>query len=102
MHERIFALVFVMMTTGKIEMVNRVCCVFCAGLKLISRCSQLSTLKLGICLNITDEGLIYIGNGCSKLIELDLYRYLLLMLTIILFACVVHLNIAIRSRYTYE
>lgn len=32
-------------------------------------------LKLGICLNITDDGLIFIGNGCQKLIELDLYRF---------------------------
>lgn len=45
-----------------------------AGLKYISRCSQLSNLKLGICLNITDEGLIHIGRSCSKLLELDLYR----------------------------
>ncbi|XVE62090.1 hypothetical protein DITRI_Ditri06bG0091700 [Diplodiscus trichospermus] len=44
------------------------------GLKYISRCSKLSNLKLGICLNITDEGLIYISSGCSKLLELDLYR----------------------------
>ncbi|XP_059668097.1 F-box/LRR-repeat protein 3 [Cornus florida] len=44
------------------------------GLKSISRCSKLSSLKLGICLNITDEGLTHIGMRCSKLIELDLYR----------------------------
>ncbi|XP_022745713.1 F-box/LRR-repeat protein 3-like isoform X2 [Durio zibethinus] len=44
------------------------------GLKYISRCSKLSNLKLGICLNVTDEGLIHISRGCSKLIELDLYR----------------------------
>ncbi|KAK9054899.1 hypothetical protein SSX86_025978 [Deinandra increscens subsp. villosa] len=44
------------------------------GLKSVSRCSELSVLKLGICLNITDDGLIYIGNRCQKLIELDLYR----------------------------
>ncbi|XVF55013.1 hypothetical protein PTKIN_Ptkin06aG0002200 [Pterospermum kingtungense] len=44
------------------------------GLKYISRCSKLSTLKLGICLNITDVGLIHISRGCSKLVELDLYR----------------------------
>ncbi|CAI9758864.1 unnamed protein product [Fraxinus pennsylvanica] len=44
------------------------------GLKSISRCSQLASLKLGICPNITDKGLIHIGNCCSKLIELDLYR----------------------------
>lgn len=44
------------------------------GLKSISRCAKLSILKLGICLNITDEGLIHIGICCSKLKELDLYR----------------------------
>ncbi|XP_022767835.1 F-box/LRR-repeat protein 3-like [Durio zibethinus] len=44
------------------------------GLKYISRCSKLSNLKLGICHNITDEGLIDIGRGCPKLLELDLYR----------------------------
>lgn len=44
------------------------------GLKAISKCSQLSSLKIGICLNITDEGLAHIGMSCSKLIELDLYR----------------------------
>ncbi|KAF4389550.1 hypothetical protein F8388_009683 [Cannabis sativa] len=44
------------------------------GLKAISRCSRLQSLKLGICLNMTDEGLIHVGRGCSKLKELDLYR----------------------------
>ncbi|KAI4353482.1 hypothetical protein L6164_002428 [Bauhinia variegata] len=44
------------------------------GLKSISQCSRLSSLKLGICLNITDRGLAFIGMGCSKLKELDLYR----------------------------
>lgn len=44
------------------------------GLKSIARCSKLSILKLGICLNITDEGLSHIGKSCSKLVELDLYR----------------------------
>lgn len=44
------------------------------GLKSISKCSKLAILKLGICLNITDEGLTHIGNHCSKLLELDLYR----------------------------
>ncbi|KAK1398137.1 F-box/LRR-repeat protein 3 [Heracleum sosnowskyi] len=44
------------------------------GLKSISRCSKLSSLKLGICLNITDYGLTHIGMSCSKLTELDLYR----------------------------
>lgn len=45
-----------------------------AGLKSISRCSKLSILKIGICLNITDEGLTHVGMGCPKLVELDLYR----------------------------
>ncbi|KAF1876652.1 hypothetical protein Lal_00030065 [Lupinus albus] len=44
------------------------------GLKSISRCSSLSSLKVGICLNITDRGLAYVGMYCSKLKELDLYR----------------------------
>ncbi|KAF5446625.1 hypothetical protein F2P56_032235 [Juglans regia] len=44
------------------------------GLKSISRCSKLLTLKLGICLNITDDGLTHVANGCPKLKELDLYR----------------------------
>ncbi|KAM7259596.1 hypothetical protein ACFE04_015337 [Oxalis oulophora] len=44
------------------------------GLKYISRCSRLASLKLGICLNITDKGLWHIGLGCSKLKELDFYR----------------------------
>uniref|UniRef100_A0A0D6R0Q3 Uncharacterized protein n=1 Tax=Araucaria cunninghamii TaxID=56994 RepID=A0A0D6R0Q3_ARACU len=45
-----------------------------SGLKSISRCSELTTLKLGICQNISDEGLKYIGACCSNLQELDLYR----------------------------
>ncbi|ESR45203.1 F-box/LRR-repeat protein 3 [Citrus sinensis] len=44
------------------------------GLKSISRCSKLSSLKLGICSNITDEGLTHVGSTCSTLKELDLYR----------------------------
>ncbi|XP_057983117.1 F-box/LRR-repeat protein 3 isoform X1 [Malania oleifera] len=44
------------------------------GLKSISRCHRLTSLKLGICLNITDEGLAQVGMCCLKLIELDLYR----------------------------
>ncbi|CAN6556351.1 unnamed protein product [Malus baccata var. baccata] len=44
------------------------------GLKYISRCSKLRSLKLGICLNITDDGLTHVGSGCPKLKELDLYR----------------------------
>lgn len=47
----------------------------CAGLKSISRCSKLSSLKLGICSNITDEGLKLVGSTCSMLKELDLYRF---------------------------
>ncbi|KAL9382741.1 hypothetical protein Peur_025776 [Populus x canadensis] len=46
------------------------------GLKSISRCTKLSSLKLGICMNITDNGLKHIGSRCSKLKELDLYRSL--------------------------
>ncbi|KAJ6922596.1 F-box/LRR-repeat protein 3 isoform X2 [Populus alba x Populus x berolinensis] len=44
------------------------------GLKSISKCSKLSSLKIGICLNISDKGLSHIGMKCSKLAELDLYR----------------------------
>ncbi|PRQ34684.1 putative leucine-rich repeat domain, L domain-containing protein [Rosa chinensis] len=46
------------------------------GLMSISRCSKLCSLKLGVCLNITDEGLMHVGSGCRKLKELDLYRSL--------------------------
>ncbi|XP_010558390.1 PREDICTED: F-box/LRR-repeat protein 3-like isoform X2 [Tarenaya hassleriana] len=44
------------------------------GLKSISGCLSLSSLKVGICLNITDKGLSYVGTACSDLRELDLYR----------------------------
>lgn len=44
------------------------------GLKSISRCSELITLNLGLCLNISAEGIIHIGACCSNLQELDLYR----------------------------
>ncbi|KAF3636932.1 F-box/LRR-repeat protein 3 [Capsicum annuum] len=44
------------------------------GLKSISKCVSLSSLKLGICLNITDQGLIHLGMSCVNLKELDLYR----------------------------
>lgn len=47
-----------------------------AGLRSLSRCSKLSILKLGICLNLNDEGLGHIGMCCSKLLELDLYRFM--------------------------
>jgi F-box/leucine-rich repeat protein 2/20 len=49
------------------------------GLESISRCSRLSSLKLGICLNITDRGVAYVGMCCSKLKELDLYRFVIQM-----------------------
>lgn len=51
------------------------CCFVSLGLKAISRCSRLCSLKLGICINTTDDGLTHVGSGCSKLKELDLYRY---------------------------
>ena len=59
----------------------------CTGLKSISRCSKLSSLKLGICLNITDKGLAQVGFSCSKLNELDLYRFLSFSLLSSLLLC---------------
>ncbi|XP_061365171.1 F-box/LRR-repeat protein 3-like [Gastrolobium bilobum] len=44
------------------------------GLGSISRCTKLSSLKLGICLKITDNGLKHIASSCSELKHLDLYR----------------------------
>ncbi|KAE8684090.1 pectinesterase family protein [Hibiscus syriacus] len=44
------------------------------GLEYLSRCSELSCLKLGLCTNISDKGLYYIGSNCKKIHELDLYR----------------------------
>ncbi|KAK7276082.1 hypothetical protein RIF29_17214 [Crotalaria pallida] len=44
------------------------------GLESISTCTKLSILKMGICLNITDNGLKHIGSRCSQLKHLDLYR----------------------------
>ncbi|XP_027332535.1 F-box/LRR-repeat protein 3-like [Abrus precatorius] len=44
------------------------------GLVSISRCTKLSSLKLGLCLKITDNGLKHIANSCSDLKHLDLYR----------------------------
>ncbi|KAI9081007.1 hypothetical protein K1719_036987 [Acacia pycnantha] len=44
------------------------------ALKYLSRCSGLLTLKLGLCTNISDVGLAYIGCNFPKLAELDLYR----------------------------
>ncbi|MBA0788798.1 hypothetical protein Gotri_006745 [Gossypium trilobum] len=44
------------------------------GLEYLSRCSELSSLKLGLCTNISNKGLSYIGFNCLKIHELDLYR----------------------------
>lgn len=44
------------------------------GLEYLSRCSELSCLKLGLCTNISNKGLSYIGFNCLKIHELDLYR----------------------------
>ncbi|XP_038974118.1 F-box/LRR-repeat protein 3 [Phoenix dactylifera] len=44
------------------------------ALKCLSRCSELTMLKLGLCPNISDKGLFHIGSNCRKLLELDLYR----------------------------
>ncbi|KAL1546207.1 F-box/LRR-repeat protein 3-like [Salvia divinorum] len=44
------------------------------GLKYLSRCSELVSLKLGLCVNISDKGLSYMASNCSKIRELDLYR----------------------------
>lgn len=44
------------------------------GLKYLSRCSELLSLKLGLCSNISDKGLAYIARNCTKISELDLYR----------------------------
>ncbi|XP_066359028.1 F-box/LRR-repeat protein 3-like [Miscanthus floridulus] len=43
------------------------------GLKALARCSKLSSLKIGICLKISD-GLTHIGRSCPKLRDIDLYR----------------------------
>lgn len=55
-------------------------CNISAGLKSISKCSKILILKLGICSNITDAGLTYVGRGCSKLKVLDLYRFVYFVL----------------------
>ncbi|URE44519.1 Leucine Rich Repeat family protein [Musa troglodytarum] len=44
------------------------------GLRAISGCHNLCVLKIGICLKISDEGLIHVAKGCPNLQELDLYR----------------------------
>lgn len=50
------------------------CSVSNTGLKSISRCTGLTTLKLGLCENISNEGLTHIAAHCSNLQEIDLYR----------------------------
>ncbi|GJN25783.1 hypothetical protein PR202_gb13656 [Eleusine coracana subsp. coracana] len=50
------------------------CCINDAALQHLSRCSELLTLKLGLCSSISDQGLGYISSTCSKLMELDIYR----------------------------
>lgn len=45
-----------------------------AGLDFLSGCSELLSLKLGLCTNITDKGLFYLTSNCKKIHELDLYR----------------------------
>ncbi|KAH6772529.1 F-box family protein [Perilla frutescens var. hirtella] len=44
------------------------------GLKNLSRCSELVSLKLGLCTNISDKGLSHVASNCLKIQELDLYR----------------------------
>ena len=44
------------------------------ALKYLSRCSELSVLKLGLCKNVSDVGLAYIASNCPRMTELDLYR----------------------------
>ncbi|KAA8536797.1 hypothetical protein F0562_029275 [Nyssa sinensis] len=45
-----------------------------SGLNSLSKCSELLCLKLGLCTNISDKGLVCIASNCTKLRELDLYR----------------------------
>ncbi|PIN21559.1 hypothetical protein CDL12_05741 [Handroanthus impetiginosus] len=44
------------------------------GLKYLSKCSELASLKLGLCTNISDNGLYYVASNCLKIRDLDLYR----------------------------
>ncbi|KAJ7973315.1 F-box/LRR-repeat protein 3 [Quillaja saponaria] len=44
------------------------------ALKHLSKCPKLVSLKLGLCTNISDKGLVYIASNCPKISELDLYR----------------------------
>ncbi|XP_071691522.1 F-box/LRR-repeat protein 3-like isoform X2 [Rutidosis leptorrhynchoides] len=47
-----------------------------SGLENLSNCMKLRCLRLGICTDISNKGLSYIGSNCKNLIELDLYRCL--------------------------
>ncbi|XP_051114758.1 F-box/LRR-repeat protein 3 [Andrographis paniculata] len=44
------------------------------GLKYLSKCTELKSLKLGLCMNITDKGLSYIASNCFEIREMDVYR----------------------------
>lgn len=48
--------------------------IFFAGLEYLSRCSKLRSLKLGLCMNISDKGLCLIASNCKNIYELDLYK----------------------------
>jgi len=56
-----------------------------AGSKALARCSKLSSLKIGICLKISDEGLTHIGRCCLNFHDIDLYRSLLGMCLVVFF-----------------
>lgn len=44
------------------------------GLEYLSSCTRILCLKLGLCANISDKGLYYIGSNCPNIRDLDLYR----------------------------
>ncbi|KAJ8772019.1 hypothetical protein K2173_027196 [Erythroxylum novogranatense] len=44
------------------------------GLEYVSKCSRLLCLKLGLCTNVSNKGLLHMSTNCSMLLELDLYR----------------------------
>ncbi|WOL17999.1 hypothetical protein Cni_G26792 [Canna indica] len=45
-----------------------------AGLIAISGCGQLSVLRIALCLQISDEGLVHVAKYCPNIVELDFYR----------------------------
>ncbi|KAK9105488.1 hypothetical protein Scep_022332 [Stephania cephalantha] len=51
-----------------------------AKLMSIARCAELSVLRLAICYNLRGNDPIQVGKFCQKLIELNLYRFLILAL----------------------